>query len=147
VAVTIRHLRSDERAEWEPLWRAYLTFYETSLPDAVIDVTWARLNDPAEPVFVMGAFADGRMVGIVQYLFHRSNWTVGNYCYLQDLFVTPDTRGLGIGRRLIAAVEVQAREAGASRLYWLTQESNHAARALYDQVASRSGFIQYRKIL
>jgi len=38
------------------------------------------------------------------------------------------------------------RRAGASRLYWLTQESNAAACALYDQLVERSGFIQYRKL-
>jgi ribosomal protein S18 acetylase RimI-like enzyme len=47
---------------------------------------------------------------------------------------------------LIAAVEERARRAGASRVYWLTQESNVAARALYDKLAERSGFIQYRKL-
>jgi ribosomal protein S18 acetylase RimI-like enzyme len=76
----------------------------------------------------------------------RSCWTIGDYCYLQDLFVAEDTRDLGLGRALIAAVEERARRAGASRVYWLTQESNVAARALYDKLAERSGFIQYRKL-
>jgi len=35
---------------------------------------------------------------------------------------------------------------GASRVYWLTQEDNAAAPSLYDRLADRSGFIQYRKI-
>jgi ribosomal protein S18 acetylase RimI-like enzyme len=43
-------------------------------------------------------------------------------------------------------VEERARRAGASRVYWLTHESNAAARALYDKLAERSGFIQYRKL-
>ena len=90
--------------------------------------------------------AGGKLVGIVQYLFHRTFWTVGDYCYLQDLFVDPNHRGGGVGRALIAGVEKAAREAGASRVHWLTQESNKTARFLYDQVAERSGFIQYRKI-
>jgi GNAT superfamily N-acetyltransferase len=80
------------------------------------------------------------------YLFHRSCWSVGDYCYLQDLFVADDMRGHGAGRALIAAVEQAARAAGASRVYWLTKEDNFAARALYNKVAERSGFIQYRKL-
>jgi hypothetical protein len=43
-------------------------------------------------------------------------------------------------------VEREARVAGASRVYWLTKEDNAAARKLYDRVAERSGFIQYRKL-
>ncbi|MBN3820230.1 GNAT family N-acetyltransferase, partial [Paraburkholderia sp. Se-20369] len=48
---------------------------------------------------------------------------------------------------LIEAVYARAREAGASRVYWLTHETNTTARALYDRVATNAGFIQYRKDL
>jgi GNAT superfamily N-acetyltransferase len=144
--LVIRPLRPDERAAWEPLWNGYLSFYETSLPKEVTDVTWARLHDAGEPMFALGAYAENRLVGIAHYLFHRSCWTIGNYCYLQDLFVGEDARGTGAGRALIEAVEKAARQAGASRLYWLTKEDNISARALYDKVADRSGFIQYRKL-
>ena len=142
----IRPLRPDERVDWEPLWNGYLSFYETSLPEAVTDATWARLHDAGEPMFALGAYADGRLIGIAHYLFHRSCWTIGNYCYLQDLFVAEGARGIGAGRALIEAVEKAARTAGASRLYWLTKEDNMSARALYDKMADRSGFIQYRKL-
>jgi GNAT superfamily N-acetyltransferase len=113
----------------------------------VTDETWRRLHDPDEPMHVLGAFADGRLIGIVHYLFHRSTWTTGDYCYLQDLFTIVEARGLGAGRALIEAVDERARDAGASRVYWLTHESNATARALYDKVADRPGFIQYRRIL
>jgi GNAT superfamily N-acetyltransferase len=61
------------------------------------------------------------------------------------LFVDPSVRGNGAGRALIGAVETAAREAGASRLYWITHETNETAQKLYDQVAERPGFVQYRK--
>ena len=142
----IRPLRLDERADWEPLWKGYQLFYKVAIPEEATRVTWARLHDPAEPMEALGAYMDGRLRGIAHYLFHRSCWTIGNYCYLQDLFVAESARHLGLGRALIAAVEERARRAGASRLYWLTHESNAAARVLYDQLAERSGFIQYRKL-
>jgi GNAT superfamily N-acetyltransferase len=97
-------------------------------------------------MFALGAYAGDALKGIVHYLYHRSMWTVGNYCYLQDLFVDPSARGLGLGRALIEALYAEAKKAGASRVYWLTQEDNATARALYDKLADRSGFIQYRKI-
>jgi len=142
----IRPLRPDERAAWEPLWQGYLTFYEARVSPETTDVLWQRLHDPNEPMFLLGACSDGRLIGIVQYLFHRSCWTIGDYCYLQDLFVVPEARGLGAGRALIEAVEQAARAHGASRVHWLTKEDNHKARALYDQLADCSGFIQYRKL-
>jgi GNAT superfamily N-acetyltransferase len=144
--IVIRPVGTDERAAWEPLWKGYQTFYEVALSDETSDLAWARLHDPAEPMHILGAYVDGTLIGIAHYLFHRSFWSIGDYCYLQDLFVAKEARNLGAGRALIAAVEREARAAGASRIHWLTQESNADARALYDQVADRSGFIQYRKI-
>lgn len=145
-AAAIRRLRPDERSAWEPLWKGYLDFYKASVPKHVYDTTWSRLHDPAEPMELLGAYVGDRLRGIVHYLYHRSCWTVGNYCYLQDLFVAEDSRKLGLGRALIEAVYREAREAGASRVYWLTHETNATARALYDTLADRPGFIQYRKI-
>jgi GNAT superfamily N-acetyltransferase len=143
----IRALRPDERDAWEPLWTGYLTFYKATVEPEVTNMTWARLHDPAEPMHVLGAFVDGTLVGIVHYLFHRSTWTVGDYCYLQDLFTAPEARGRGAGRALIEAVYDRADVAGASRVYWLTHETNEIARALYDSLADRPGFIQYRHLL
>ena len=42
-AVTIRPLRSDDRAQWAEMWRDYLAFYETEVPDEVYDCTFVRL--------------------------------------------------------------------------------------------------------
>ena len=145
--IAIRPLRLDERADWEPLWKGYLDFYKTSVPQQTYDTTWARLHDPNEPMGLLGAYVDGKLLGIVHYLYHRSCWTVGNYCYLQDLFVAEGGRKHGLGGALIAAVQQEARAAGASRVHWLTHESNATARSLYDKVADRPGFIQYRQII
>ncbi|UZE46766.1 GNAT family N-acetyltransferase [Rhodopseudomonas sp. P2A-2r] len=145
--VVIRPVGADERAAWEPLWNGYLTFYKATLPQIATDTAWARFHDPAEPMFLLGGYVDGKLTGIVQYLYHRSSWTVGNYCYLQDLFVADGARGLGLGRKLIEGVYAEAKAAGCSRVHWLTQNDNAQARILYDQVADNSGFMQYRKIL
>jgi GNAT superfamily N-acetyltransferase len=135
-------------ADWLPLWQAYLTFYEATIPPETTRVTFTRLIDLAEP---MGGFIArnelGHAVGIAHWIMHRSCWTVGDYCYLQDLFVMPTQRGLGIGRRLAEAVSNEAQSRGCSRVHWLTQETNVQARNLYDQIGVRSGFIQYRRML
>ncbi len=144
--ILIRPLARADRAQWEPLWQGYLKFYESSVPDEVTETTFERFFDDAEPIHALVAERDGEIVGIVHYIFHRSTWTKGPYCYLQDLFTASHARGGGVGRKLIEAVYERAKAEGASRVYWLTQESNTAARALYEQVAERSGFIQYRKL-
>jgi GNAT superfamily N-acetyltransferase len=143
----VRPLRASDRERWNELRKGYQSFYKTELAAEIFDLTWTRLNDPAEPMFVLGSFVDGHLVGIVHYLYHCSCWTSGPYCYLQDLFTDPEFRGNGVARGLIERVYEVALAAGASRVYWLTQETNEVAIRLYDKVADRPGFIQYRKIL
>ena len=141
--VSIRPLALTDRPQWEPLWQGYLAFYKTSVPADVTDATFARFFEAAEPMHALVAERDGKIVGIVHYVFHRSTWTTGPYCYLQDLFTAEHARGGGVGRKLIETVYDRAREHGASRVYWLTQEDNATARALYDKVARHTGFIRY----
>lgn len=144
-AIAIRPLEPKDRPLWEPHWAGYQAFYNVKIASETTDTTWRRLMDPAEPMHAFGAFAGTTLLGIVHCIFHRSTWTVGDYCYLQDLFVDPARRGGGIGRKLIEAVYAAAKVKGASRVYWLTAQDNAEARVLYDKVASFAGFIQYRK--
>ncbi|MEQ1619655.1 MAG: GNAT family N-acetyltransferase [Terricaulis sp.] len=142
----IRHLRREDYEEWAPLWAGYLEFYESSLSSAVTDTTFARFLDPAEPMFALvAADLSGALSGFAHCVLHRGTWTVGDFCYLEDLFVVRRARGSGIGRALIEAVYVHADALGCERVYWLTHESNASARRLYDSVAHNLGFIQYRR--
>jgi GNAT superfamily N-acetyltransferase len=143
--ITIRPVKPGDRAAWEPLWQGYLTFYKSTLASEITDATWRRFFDPLERLGAFVAERDGQLIGIAHYLLHRSTWAPLCYCYLEDLFVEASVRGSGAGRALIGAVETAAREAGASRLYWMTHETNETAQKLYNQVAERPGFVQYRK--
>jgi GNAT superfamily N-acetyltransferase len=59
--------------------------------------------------------------------------------------VDPNQRLKGIGRALIEATYKEADSRKCTRTYWATQEFNYRGRALYDQVATKSPFIQYRR--
>ncbi len=145
--IVIRPIGEDEREAWNPLWADYLAFYKTTLTRDISDLAWSRFHDPDEPVFALGGYVDGELMGIAHYLFHRSTWAPQRYCYLEDLFVADAERGKGLGRALIEAVYAKAEAANATRVYWLTQSNNAQARALYDKVADNLGFIQYRKVI
>lgn len=146
-SVTLRPVSINDHAAWLPLWQAYLHFYETRLADEVTANTWQRLLDPTEPTHSALAWVNGQAVGMVNWIYHRSNWSIENSCYLQDLYVDDEQRGLGIGRQLIEHVYAQAKAAGSSKVHWLTHQTNATAIGLYDQMAERSGFIQFRKAL
>ena len=147
MSVSVRRVEAKDRAAWEPLFRGYLEFYKSELSDEQIDLTWQRLLGD-EPEFHTGLVAVGEddvPIGLAHILFHRSTWSPAYYCYLEDLFVDPDKRLKGIGRALIEATYVEADAKNCTRTYWATQEFNYRGRALYDQVATKSPFIQYRR--
>jgi GNAT superfamily N-acetyltransferase len=145
---TVRAIEPGDLTRWLPLWAGYNAFYgrsgETALPHTVTERTWARFFDPAEPVYALVAERGADLLGLAHYLFHRSTTHIEPVCYLQDLFTAAPARGQGVGRALIEAAAARARQCGATRLYWLTQESNATARALYEQLTQPSGFIVYR---
>jgi GNAT superfamily N-acetyltransferase len=141
-------VRSVVRADfprWEPLWDGYNSFYKRAVPAEVTPMTWSRFFDAYEPVHALVAERDGQLLGLAHYLFHRNTAMIGSVCYLQDLFTSEAARGKGTGRALIESVYERARAAGSPRVYWTTHETNLTAMKLYDKVAERSGFIQYRK--
>jgi len=142
---SIRSAASADFEQWLPLWEGYNSFYKRTVPAEVTRITWARFFDAHEPMHAVVAERDGRLIGLVHYLFHRNTAMLAPVCYLQDLFTAAETRGQGVGRALIEAVYERAQAAGSPRVYWMTQESNATARRLYDQVAERSEFIQYRR--
>ena len=143
---TIRALQAADRSQWDVLWRGYLDFYQAQVPNDVSELTWRRLLDPGAPILgFCAAEDDGRLLGIVHYLFHPVTWSAGPRCYLEDLFTAPEARGRGVGTALIEAVYAAADARGADQVYWLTQDSNATARRLYDTVATVTPFIKYRR--
>lgn len=144
--IEIRPLRDEDHAAWLPLWRGYQAFYKVDIAADVTAISFARLVDPAEPMGGALAWDGPRAIGLVHHIRHRSTWTVGDYVYLQDLYVDAEVRGGGTGRKLIEYVYALARAAGCSRVHWLTHETNTDAMVLYDRIGDRSGFVQYRKL-
>ncbi len=144
MTLVVRPLEARDEAAWRRLWSGYLGYYKTMLPDDATDALFARLLAGA-PHFAFVADKDGDIVGFVHALPHASTWSLGGYCYLEDLFVDKAARGVGAGRALIEAVYAEADRRGLTRVYWHTEDSNRTARQLYDRLASVSDFVQYRR--
>ncbi len=144
--VTVRNVTASDEEAWLKLFHEYIVFYKASVPDDTIAQTWRRLlNQEDNMMALIAVDEEGRAVGIAALVFHRSTWSTKWYCYLEDLFVAPAARGLGVGRALIDATYAEADRRGADRTYWATQESNVTARKLYDRVGTLSEFVQYRR--
>ena len=140
----VRALENQDNGIWKELFAGYLLFYGTQLSGEQVELTWHRLQDPNFNSYGLVAEVEGIVVGITHYSFQDSTWAEKNYCYLEDLFVSPISRGMGAGRSLIDSVLEIARSAGSSRVFWNTDATNEAARKLYDTYVKASGKVQYR---
>ncbi len=146
MSLLVRPLLEADKPQWAKLWYDYLAFYETSVEDAIYDLTFARNLDPkhkSQNCFV--SEIDGQLCGLVHYIYHPHNWKAEDVVYLQDLYADPSIRGKGVGRALIEAVYAAADKNGTPSVYWLTQDFNLQARHLYDRIGQLSPFIRYNR--
>lgn len=143
----IDHATAADEAEWLVLWRGYLRFYRTHLPDGITRATWRRILDEAHPFrcFVARDGMGGAMLGFALHFPHPSSWCTVGEMYLEDLYVAVEARGRGVGRALIEAVKRSAEAEKLDRVYWMTESDNATARALYDRLAGGAeDYVRYR---
>ena len=142
-SLTVRPLAAKDRSAWDELWAIYLDFYGATVSDEATELTWRRVLRREQGMGAIVACWDGEVVGLAHHVIHPTTWSTSDACYLEDLVVHPDHRSKGVGRVLIEALELRARELGCDSVYWITQEGNAVARRLYDRVASLSPFVRY----
>ena len=142
--MTIRPIEARDEARWLALWEGYCRFYERQLSEPKTRHTWALIMDAAAPVHAIVAERAGDgVIGMANYIIHENTWELTPVCYLQDLFVDPGKRAVGVGKQLIDWLIAECRAQGWARLYWHTRETNYRARGLYDKFTPHSGFLRY----
>lgn len=110
-----------------------LAVYERE-PDAVAATQADLLRDGFGPnpfYFCLIAEFDGAPAGFALYFFNYSTWLGRPGLYLEDLFVHPEFRGLGIGKALLQRVAALAVEKGCLRLQWEVLDWNTPAIDFY----------------
>lgn len=140
--ILIRPINQQDKSRWLELFKAYIEFYKSQLSDAQYELTWQRINSDFNMHGLL-AEVDGHIVGLAHYIFRPDTWEIEDFCYLEDLYVDPQARKVGIGRALIKAVEEIAVAKGSKRLYWTTAPDNSVARSLYEKLAV-SDRVQYK---
>ena len=109
-------------------------------PDAVTATEADLLRDgfgPQPYYHCLIAEQDGKPAGFAFYFFNYSTWTGRPGLYLEDLFVHPEFRGLGIGKALLARVAAIAQEKGCPRLQWEVLDWNTPAVDFYAALGAK----------
>jgi GNAT superfamily N-acetyltransferase len=128
-----------------PMISAYQDFYEAQGIAAEHNrAFFSRFLAPSDDGMLIGAWRDEELVGYTCLYWHFSSTKAAPTVLMNDLFVTTEARGEGVGRALIQAAAAVARERGSPVLEWTTEPANVAAQRLYDSTgAEKSTWIEY----
>lgn len=110
-----------------------LALYERAPESAVAtpELLTAALFGPSPAVYCHVAEVEGEVVGMALWFLNFSTWLGRHGIYLEDLFVQPAHRGLGLGRALLETLVGIARERGYGRVEWVVLDWNEPAHAFY----------------
>ena len=129
---TLRPAAPDDAADITRLVYA-LAVYEKLAHEAVATDEDFRthLFGDHPPASAMVAETDGRIIGIAIWYTTFNTFTCRRGLYVEDVFVEPEHRGLGIGRAFFHAMAQRAVETGCSRMEWSVLDWNAPAIAFY----------------
>ena len=136
-AVVVDDIRESDFREWLVLWDGNNAGQRN---DTVTKETWGRLLNPIYPVHGFTARVDGKMAGLVHYVLHPVTGHIMPVCYMQDLYVDPAFRKRGVARALVGHLAAIGQREEWARLYWLAEEKNEAAQALYKNIGVKLDF-------
>ena len=139
----VRCAEARDEKRWRELFDGYCKFYKRERNEKLNTFTWQRILDPKAPVHAIVAEADGKVIGIANYLIHEHTLGMTPACYLGDLFVDPKVRAKGAGKALIDWLVDEMKRRKWCRLYWHTRNNNYRARGLYDKFTPHSDFVRY----
>lgn len=108
-------------------------------PDAVeatVEILEGQLSEDPPPFECLIAEHEGAPVGFALFFHTYSTWRARRGIWLEDLYVTPAARGLGIGRRLLERLAAIAVERGCGRLEWSVLDWNEPAIGFYRRLGA-----------
>jgi GNAT superfamily N-acetyltransferase len=143
--IEIAPISSGQFEELLPLIAAYQRFYEVEdIDEARNRAFFRRFLAPSEDGLLLGARSEGRLLGYACLYWHFSSLEASETLLMNDLYVSEEARGEGVGRALIEATAEIARERGVPFVEWSTAPDNRTAQRLYESTgAERSEWYSY----
>ncbi|WAI80830.1 MULTISPECIES: GNAT family N-acetyltransferase [Achromobacter] len=125
-----------------------LAVYERAAHEVIAsaDDVARTLFAPGAPAKALMCLADGKPIGYAVYFYSYSTWLGKNGIYLEDLYITPEHRGIGAGRDLLRHLAQEAVANDCGRLEWSVLDWNQPAIDFYVSIGARplDEWVRYR---
>lgn len=143
--ITVYPLSSDDRSQWEKLYYKYAEFYEMPMNQDILDTIWSWIFDESNSFYGLIAKSDeSNAVGLMHYREMPSPIRGSVVGFLDDLFVIPECRGMGVVEALYSSLNNAAIDKGWPFVRWITAENNYRGRAVYDKLADKTQWVTYQ---
>lgn len=144
MTASVRRVEDSEFFTWLDLYAGYGEFYQNPMTDEKALLVWSWITDPENALEAYFALdEDDTPIGLAHVREFARPLAGSTGLYLDDLFVTPDSRGSGAGTALLEHLRAVAKERGLSVVRWITAEDNETAQRLYDRVAEKTAWVTY----
>ena len=141
----VRPVAERDRQDWEALFEAYCAFGGEKQTPEMRSRVWDWINDKAAQTTCFIAENDrGDVIGFVHFREYERPMPATKGAYIDDMFVSPSSRGQGVVDRLITSVGEYAKDHGLDVVRWMTSETNYRARSVYDRHATKSNWVTYQ---
>lgn len=145
MTISVSKLNENDREQWEKLYYGYAGFYNMPMDAAILDTIWSWIFDKNNQFFALIAKNEsGDALGFAHCREMPSPLRGGFVGFLDDLYVTPESRGTGCVQSLYKGLSQLGKERGWPFVRWITAENNYRGRASYDKVAEKTQWLTYQ---
>ncbi|OMH33991.1 GNAT family N-acetyltransferase [Motiliproteus sp. MSK22-1] len=149
--VHVQLITEDDFLAWSKLYQGYAAFYNVPMNDEILTTVWSWIHDTSQTFYgLIAKDEQGNALGIMHFRAMHSPLRGRMVGFLDDLFIAPDARGKppakgsNVVKALFDELKIQGEAKGWPLMRWITADNNYRARAVYDRLSTRTGWITYQ---
>ena len=141
--IFIRSIKLNDKEKWQKLYQGYAIFYKVEMTQTILNTVWSWLIDEQHELNGLICEFEEKIVAFAHYRRMPSPLRGKDIGFLDDLFVSPQFRGLKIGKKIILKLNEISKNNGWGLVRWITRSDNLRAKSLYDRVSNKTNWEVY----
>ena len=139
----IRSIQLNDKEDWQNLYHGYAEFYKVEMTQTILNTVWSWLTNEQHELNGLVCEFKEKIVAFAHYRRMPSPLRGKDIGFLDDLFVSPEFRGLKIGEQIISKLKIISTDKDWGLVRWITRSDNLRAKSLYDRVSNKTNWEVY----